>query len=31
LESLLGAFEAERARLCDIMDPEGETTMFGFD
>lgn len=31
LESLLGAFEAERTRLCDIMSPAGETTTLGFD
>ena len=30
-ESLLGAFEAERTRLCDIIFPEGETTTLGFD
>lgn len=32
LESLLGGFVAERARRCDIMFPEGETTItLGFD
>jgi hypothetical protein len=31
LDSLLGAFEAERTRLCDIIFPEGETTMLGCD
>lgn len=31
LDSLLGGFVAERARLCDIILPEGETTTFGID
>jgi hypothetical protein len=30
-ESLLGGFVAERARRCDIIFPEGETTTLGFD
>lgn len=30
-ESLLGALDAERTRLCDIIFPEGETTILGFD
>lgn len=29
-ESLLGGFVADRARLCDIIFPEGETTTLGF-
>lgn len=31
LDSLLGGFVAERARLCDIILPEGETTTSGMD
>jgi hypothetical protein len=31
LESLLGGFVAERTRRCDIMFPEGDTIMLGFD
>lgn len=31
LDSLLGGFVAERARRCDIMFPEGDTTTSGFD
>lgn len=31
LDNLLGGFVAERARRCDIMFPEGETTTFGMD
>lgn len=31
LDSLLGGFVAERARLCDIILPEGETATFEFD
>jgi hypothetical protein len=30
-ESLLGGFVADRARRCDIMFPEGETTTLGFE
>jgi hypothetical protein len=30
-DSLLGGFVDERARLCDIMFPEGDTTTLGFD
>ena len=30
LDSLLGGFVAERARLCEIILPEGETTTSGF-
>ena len=30
-DNLLGGFVDERARRCDIMFPEGETTTFGFD
>lgn len=30
-ESLLGGLFTDRARLCDIMFPEGETTTLGFD
>jgi hypothetical protein len=30
-ESLLGGFVAERARRCDIMFPEGDTTTLEFD
>lgn len=31
LDNLLGGFVAERTRLCDIIFPEGDVTMFGFD
>jgi hypothetical protein len=30
-DNLLGGFVAERARRCDIMFPEGETTTLGLD
>jgi hypothetical protein len=31
LDNLLGGFVAERTRRCDIIPPEGETTILGFD